>query len=268
MPKIQFFNEINPLLKLFIRHYWYVNEEANPLSSYELLPMDHVDLIITNGKPFVYGDNKSVIKSDSIHFHGIRENSVLMTQSGKIQALGVSFTPWGFYFLVREPMSNFVNKIVDLNDVNNSLCKEIYKYLNLFDKPYDFVQSIESELIGCIRVTEQEEKDCSIISDFIVEDVFNIKEYCEANRISVRRLERIFRKYIGISPKMFMNILRFEEASRDIMYKREFNLTDISYKHGYYDQPHFVKSFKGFAKHTPSKFQVKAPALKSHFKYK
>lgn len=266
--KIQFFNEVNPLLKEFIRHYWYVNgEERESFSQNLLLPMDHVDLIMTMGNPFVYGENARMRQPQSIHFHGIREHSLQITQWGKIKALGISFKPWGFYFIAKQSMSQYVNRIVNLSYVNHSLWEELSDYMVEFDKPSEFVKAIEDSLLNCINVKYREEIDCRIIEEFIESDCINIEMYCRDNGISTRKLERIFRKYVGISPKRFMNVERFEESARAVMYDNESSLTDISYKHGYYDQPHFTKVFKGYTDYAPRHFQSDKPALKEHLDY-
>jgi len=262
--QIQFFNEINPILKPFIRHYWYVNSEIKESSSQLLLPMDHVDLIMTIGKPFVYSDK---LQPDNIHFHGFRETPIEVTQSDKIQALGISFTPWGFYFFARQAMNSYTNKIVALKDVAPSLSKELYAHLAQFDDPSTFIPLIESSLIKKIYSDDKNISDCKIIEAFINCNPVNINGYCKTKDISIRKLERIFNKYIGISPKRFMNVIRFEESTRDIIYDPETSLTDISYKNGYYDQPHFVKVFKEYTNYAPREFKTDKPALKSHFDY-
>lgn len=267
MVKIQFCNEVNPLLKGFIRHYWYVNGEERESSNQKLLPMDHVDLIINMADPFVYGGNKTTCQPDSIHFHGIRQRAIPLTQSGKIQAIGISFKPWVFYFLAKQSMSQYVDNIVNLKDVNYYLWKDMSNCMLQLDEPIELVKSLEKELIGDLHVKNQEEIDCRFIEEFIESNTVNIRNYCEAHELSIRRLERIFRKYIGISPKLFMNIVRFEESARDIMYSNESSLTDISHKHGYYDQPHFVKAFKSYTEYAPREFQSDKPALKSHLNY-
>lgn len=264
---MQFFNEVNPLLKEFIRYYWYVNGEESESSTQRLLPMDHVDLIIAKGRPFFYGANERMFQPKSIHFHGIRESSILVTQSGKIESFGISFTPWGFYCIVKQSMSQYVNKIVNLCDVNHLLSEELSAHMVKFNDPSKFIKSLESSLLKFINVKAQEELDFRVIEELLEADSTNVKEYCESNEISKRRLERIFQKYIGISPKRFMNIVRFEESSRAVMYSKESSLTDISYKNGYYDQPHFTKVFKGYTNYSPRDFQSEKPALKSHLDY-
>ncbi|WP_105614706.1 helix-turn-helix domain-containing protein [Vallitalea okinawensis] len=263
---MQFFNNVNPLLEKFIRHYWYVYAEENESFKQKLLlPMDHVDLIMTLGDSFIYARNEEKYEPESIHIHGIRESSVQITQPRKIQALGISFTPWGFYFLAKQPMNQFINKIVNLSVINHLLWNELFAHMMEFNNPSEFIKTIEQSLIKYIETNEREELDCKIIEDFL--QCSTIKDYCEINGISIRRLERIFTKYIGTSPKKFMDIIKFEESARGVMNDKASRLTDLSYKYGYYDQPHFTKVFKGYTYYSPRDFQSKKPALKSDLHY-
>lgn len=56
--------------------------------------------------------------------------------------------------------------------------------------------------------------------------------------LSRKQFERKFLSYIGISPKQFLKIIRFQNA---IYFNQttSFNkLTELAYKVGYYDQSH------------------------------
>lgn len=267
MVTIQFYNEVHPALEGFIRHYWYVHGEEEKETIQKLLPMDHVDMIMNMGHPFLYGEDDLMYQPDQMHFHGIREHAIKITQPGRIQAMGISFKPWGFYFFGKQTMNHYVNRIANLKEVNDSLWQEISKCMLQWQEPITFIESLEKVLINDLHVKKLEQIDSSIIEAFINVNTSNIKNYCDDHDLSLRRLERIFRKYIGVSPKRFMNIVRFEESARDVMYSTESNLTDISYKHGYYDQPHFVKAFKSYTTYAPREFQADQPALKSHLHY-
>ena len=260
--KMEFYNEVTPLLKRYIRHYWHVySEETDFYSESLLLPMDHVDLIISIGGDFVYDNGKS-IRPESIHFHGMRKQSVKVTQRGKVQSAGISFTPWGFYFFIRQPMSQFVNKIINLSDVNDPLWEELSYHLDQFDGFSRFVKSIEKSFVTHLNATKKEQLDCRTIEEFLSVQDTNVMAFCKTNQISLRKLERIFKKYIGIGPKRFREVIRFEESSKDVLYSNESSLTDISYKHGFYDQSHFGKVFKNYTSYSPRHFQSNKPALK------
>lgn len=266
MFKIRFFNEVDPSLKPFIRHYWYVNNDENiTLSQNLLLPMDHVDLIMNIGTPCIYGEHPNLCKPENIHFHGIREHASKITQWGRLRSFGITYTPWGFYFFTKKPMGQYVDRIVNLRETNAMLCQELSAHIAQFHNPSSFIKQMEKSLMKSVRATEEELDECSIIENFMASDLPHIQTYCERNGLSTRKLERLFSKYIGVSPKRFMNIVRFEECARDIISGNESSLTDISYRNGYYDQPHFVKNFKGYTGYAPRDFQSDKPALKSHF---
>ena len=84
---------------------------------------------------------------------------------------------------------------------------------------------------------------------------------------SVRTLERLFKKHIGISPKLFYKIRQFEKASHSVLYDKDIKFTEIAYETNYYDQAHFTKVFKQFPKETPKKIRTEKTALKSNMDY-
>jgi len=70
--------------------------------------------------------------------------------------------------------------------------------------------------------------------------------------LSERSLQRIFKDHVGISPKKFADIMRLENSID--LFRQGKTLTDVCYESGYYDQPHFIKSFRRFTGYTPSEF--------------
>jgi len=76
----------------------------------------------------------------------------------------------------------------------------------------------------------------------------NINKIAENNFITVRRLERNFKAHIGITPKEYSNIIRFQNALLKIKsFKQGKRLADIAFECGYYDHAHLANEIK---KHT------------------
>lgn len=70
--------------------------------------------------------------------------------------------------------------------------------------------------------------------------------------IGSRHLRRIFNHYIGISPKKFSKIVRFQSILRHMMSNPN-NFSKGGYlDFGYFDQPHFIHEFKSLSGVTPS----------------
>ena len=82
--------------------------------------------------------------------------------------------------------------------------------------------------------------------------------------ISLRTLQRKFRESVGVSPKYFARIMRFQQSLFYLQKGLE-NITTISYDLGYFDQAHFIHEFKAFSGLTPSGFQVDRHPVNRHF---
>ena len=68
--------------------------------------------------------------------------------------------------------------------------------------------------------------------------------------LSERQLERRFLSRVGITPKRFATLRRFERALE--LARRAPSLSHLALDSGYYDQSHFIREFRGFAGMAPS----------------
>lgn len=80
-------------------------------------------------------------------------------------------------------------------------------------------------------------------------------------KISERSLERYFKRHVGITPKMFMRICRFQSSLQQLNKKGYEKLSDIAYENGYADQSHFIREFKEFLGFSPLQFYKKQDNL-------
>ncbi len=71
---------------------------------------------------------------------------------------------------------------------------------------------------------------------------------------SQKHLINQFKKYLGLTPKYFQRIFRFNEILAKIYQKQTLSWTQISYDCGYTDQSHFIKEFRHFSGFNPQEF--------------
>ncbi|MFY1046667.1 helix-turn-helix domain-containing protein [Chryseobacterium sp. GP-SGM7] len=78
-------------------------------------------------------------------------------------------------------------------------------------------------------------------------------------KCSERHLQKLFKNFIGISPKVFINIIQLREALDDVVYPNDklSTMTQVALSNGYYDQPHFNNTFAYFIGTTPKNFKEK-----------
>jgi AraC-like DNA-binding protein len=84
--------------------------------------------------------------------------------------------------------------------------------------------------------------------------------------LSARQLERVFREHVGLGPKTYSRLVRFDRAARGIASRGTMAWTHFALTHGYSDQAHFLNEFKEFAGVTPAQFESELATgeLRSH----
>jgi len=73
---------------------------------------------------------------------------------------------------------------------------------------------------------------------------------------SARQLERLFLTYVGIGPKMFLRIKRFQSIDRSLRSNLEtIDWADLAVNHGYFDQSHLIRDCKLITNLTPENYR-------------
>jgi transcriptional regulator GlxA family with amidase domain len=76
-----------------------------------------------------------------------------------------------------------------------------------------------------------------------IEDPLTPDEISDVVELSTRQLERLFAKYVGLSPKRYYLRLRLEKA-RDLLRQTDFSVTDVCVACGFKSLSHFSKSYR------------------------
>lgn len=71
---------------------------------------------------------------------------------------------------------------------------------------------------------------------------------------SQKHFINMFKNMVGITPKAYLKIARFQKAINEIEQRRTVNWTTISQDCGFYDQSHFINDFRLFSGFTPEQY--------------
>lgn len=96
----------------------------------------------------------------------------------------------------------------------------------------------------------------SVINDIHLSNgQLSIYELSKRNFTTIRQLERNFKKSVGLSPKEYSNIIRFQNALSIIKNSDENrSLLDIAFECGYYDHAHLTNEIRRNTGLLPSQF--------------
>ena len=178
---------------------------------------------------------------------------LMIGPSGETDIFGVRLRSESAFSLLGVSMAEIRDQIVDLHDVLGAIENELFEKLaaaNGFDgriavfEKYLFAlnaRPASAELTECVTILRSTKGAKQIA-------------HCAAHlRWSERRLERTFNEQIGLSPKLFARILRFQSLLARAA-KDKSALLDHAFAAGYYDQSHMIRDFRNFAGVTPMEY--------------
>ena len=79
--------------------------------------------------------------------------------------------------------------------------------------------------------------------------------------MSLRQTERNFNRLVGLSPRAFLRVARFEQAKAGVLANSDKTLTEVGLEAGYYDQSHFNREFRCFSSMPPGSYSFCAPPV-------
>ena len=91
-----------------------------------------------------------------------------------------------------------------------------------------------------------------------------IREVVAESGYSHRRFIELFRRAVGLSPKLYCRVRRFQRALGVVAANRGTSWVDLALAAGYSDQPHFNREFLEFAGISPGRYREIAPSWSSH----
>jgi AraC-like DNA-binding protein len=88
----------------------------------------------------------------------------------------------------------------------------------------------------------------------------SVKAAAKAAEISPKSLIRLFAEEVGMTPKSYLRIKRFQRVLDRVHTASSVDWMEEVERNGYYDQPHFIREFREFSGFTPTEyFRLRGP---------
>ena len=169
----------------------------------------------------------------------------------------VQFKKGKAFPFVSEPMQNLTNYVVDAELVLNSEIINIRERLLESKAPEEKFQILEKSLLKCYlnQLGNNPFVEFAISKILACPNQISIKEISEKVGYSQKHIIKIFKENVGVTPKTFLKIIRFQNAIQQIEKQHLVDWSSIAFDCGFYDQSHFIADFKVFSGFTPTEYQ-------------
>lgn len=172
------------------------------------------------------------------------------------QVRGVKLCAGAFRAIVDESASRFANRIVPLTDLFDEAATLQHAVMEPDDDGEGFAV-LEAWLRR--RATHGDADDIQWAMALVetiaaTPDITTVAQLAETSGDTLRSIQRLFRDYVGASPKWVIRRNRLQEVAARIERGQVPTLTTLANELGYADQAHLTRDFKSVVGKTPTDF--------------
>jgi AraC-like DNA-binding protein len=166
------------------------------------------------------------------------------------------FKPFAMASMFNIPVAKLSNKPIDLQNCIPHKINALKTQLIYAESTSEKVQVLEHFLTHQL---DENKKVCEIVRRATDEIMCNpsteiLSALLQKLHLNKRTFQRIFKKYVGITPNHYRRICQFHVAFTQVRTRDFKTLTDVAYDNGFADQSHFTRSFREFADTTPNHY--------------
>ena len=257
-----------PPLSDFVDLMW-AYDDHNPQHSMErLLPTGTMELVIN-----LRGERLRVYESiDRYHYitgpliAGVQSRHFFINNEPNTSVIGVHFHAGGAFPFLGLPAGEVHNAQLSLDALWGADAHRLHERLVLAPDTSARFRILESCLLGHAKRPLYRHRAVGFALTELGREVGAPSMASMADRagISKRRFIRVFEDEVGLTPKRYQRIKRFQDAVRVIAAGGEHDWVDIALACGFYDQAHFNRDFREFTGLTPSDYAARQTDHMNH----
>ena len=244
-----------PLSK-FIRTLWYVRAPKVAHRRERILPTGRVQVILNLARDFLLDcpEGSIGLRMPTNLVIGARSVYEIVDTSDMADLIGIVFVPGGFSPFAQDAVDLFSNRSVPLEDVWGARSRSLRDWLRETDSPRLRLIRLESFLreryaSGCLRRAPSVRGAVAFALNRFesAPSMTTVRDVARETGWSERRFSQVFREEVGLSPKVWCRVRRFQHAVQLLHAGADVPWAELALDCGFYDQSHFANEFRAFS---------------------
>lgn len=245
-------------LKKYIRYFWTLDNSGHEGVPKTFGPMaDGCPGLIfqAEGEAFLDEGQQEMSK---LLVYGQTTRATKIIAAGQFRTIGVYFYPDALKTIFGVNADEYTDTCFDLDAVTQKqgiyLLDQLHE-INSLDKKIEGLCSYIFSQIRKNHTLENEAMQFALGQIIASNGNIALKDLQDKLFLTERSFERRFKEHVGITPKLFTRIVRFQSSLQQLR-KSDFDkLSDIAFENDYSDQSHFIRVFKEFAGVSPQQYR-------------
>jgi AraC-like DNA-binding protein len=255
-----------PPLRPWIQSLWYCRAPKLPHRRERVLPNGSMQIIINLHRNFlthcVDETGATTRRIPGSIVTGARARFELVDTADMDELAGIILQPGGFPALFRERADLLFEQSAALQDF--WACESLADQLREAPSPATKLRTLELLLTRLLPDNARRSPIVDQTLHLFTTENFTVGECAKSLGISERWLSRVFRESVGIAPKAWCRLQRFQSALRTLYRGADVRWADLALDCGYYDQSHFANDFKAFSGVDPTTYSAHRGAWQNH----
>ena len=254
------FYQPQPPLSKFVENFWvYEGHDVEQKPAF-ILPTGTLELVINlrqNELSFhdaQHPENRSRFSGAIVS--GAHASSFAGENANEVFLIGVHFKPGGAFPFLGLPANDFADTHVDLETLWGSASGRLRERLCEARTSAERFQLLQQALLS--RLCDGVEQHYAVSAAL---EVFEknqsgpkVRETAKYLGISQRRFIQVFKTEVGMTPKLFSRIQRFQQTRTFMQQNLSPNWAALAVDLGYFDQSHLIREFLEFTGLSPTAY--------------
>jgi AraC-like DNA-binding protein len=242
-------------LSEFVDLFWLSDMYSPPHPQERLMPSGMMNLVVTWDANGTFWSGVS----------GVHTKAMLLDTSVPFTVFGISFKPGGAFPFLPMPAGELQDLHVPLEAVWGARANDVCESLLEACTPVRKFQIVERTLLAIARGKFDRHRAVRYAIRALGDALRPrpIAQIVDDVGMSQRRFIEIFRDEVGVTPKAFARLRRFQHVLGAVEHRTEVDWAGVAVSCGYFDQAHFIHDFRDFSGVSPSMY-LKCRASRNH----
>jgi AraC-like DNA-binding protein len=171
--------------------------------------------------------------------------------------VGVRFKPGKSSMFLIFGASELTDKTTELRNIAGPQGSNLVEQLSNSGDISNQIKILNTSLTAWLRHNNNDRVDYVIQKIMGSQGNISINSICSSLGLSRQHLARLFQEYVGIGPKQFARVIRFQSLLKNVRENPRINWADEAVMLGYYDQAHLISDFRQFSGTSPERFATR-----------
>jgi len=175
---------------------------------------------------------------------------------GRGQVFGAKFRPAGFHPFLGSSLAALADRTVAVSSVFGPDGEALVEGMLGLERESRMAEVVTAFLLDRLPPPDPTVATVNQVAALIVADreITRVDDLVDRVGMSKRTLQRLFREYVGVSPKWVIQRYRLHEAAERLEDGHDVDLAALALDLGYFDQAHFARDFRAIVGRPPATY--------------